>query len=369
MAEEGSSTAPTEVIQASVPEMSAAVAEAFDPKALEVLKKNKAARAAPVVEQVKEAPRPAKTPTADESIVIDLSDLGKEPAKTKPEVVADEDLTGLDETARKKIEDKNKEAVKLRRRAQEAEELAKTHETTLATHKEQLAAAQEEIHKLKEAPPAATNNVLGKVSDPRWIDYYEADAKEQLRKLNRATRDPDTDLNHKFADGIVRELTTADYDLATAIVEDAPLRRGQLQNFTKSQKAVKPIAEAFGAVPEWATAHSTINSLDWNTERPVIAAKAAIGDLVLSGAWTLVKKSAKASGATIPDTTGAGANAPSKTATAPKEIAQSQPQAARSDTGPAAIPSALRERAMKGDESAVLEMLKIKAQNRKMQAA
>lgn len=181
----------------------------------------KAVKVADVVKPAAEvAPTPAAKVAPKEEVKPDepkpeTIDFGNE---DKPEVAAEEtpeiadltedELAKLDEKARKRITDASKEAVKVRKRAQDAEAGLKAKDEALADRETKLAAMQGQLQEVLARGPALASNEFGRFTDGHQVAAWGTNAQEALALLtahDRAVKagraDADDGIIHTMPDG------------------------------------------------------------------------------------------------------------------------------------------------------------------------
>lgn len=308
----------------------------FSPEQLAALKQTKAPTEAPA--KAKADPTPAVETNPDE-VVIDFSSAEEDP--TNPEApssddspadaeLTEEELTGLDEKARKKLNDAHKEAAKVRKRAQEAERRAAELETKL---KEQETASAQRGNDL----PAEFNtaNSLSHVTDDKVLAAYEQDARNVLGILQAIAAGKEVDADYRsLVDGQTYELDHTYAAWAAGTVLDVESRRKQLTVLHKAQDTASKIESRLKETPGFAEALKTITGQRLVTEWPQRRVQAAIGELVTSGQYRLIKISnGKAAGATSP--AAVTAPTPKKAPTSSPTTPQREPRGTMPSGSPA----------------------------------
>jgi hypothetical protein len=310
----------------------------FTPAQLAALQQTKAdgeAPAAKATDKAKVDPAPADQTDPDE-VVIDFSAAEETPAEgtseeaaTEPDLT-EEELTGLNDKARKKLSDAHKEAAKVRKRAQEAERKAVELETRL---KELDTASAQRGNDI----PAELNaaNSLSHVTDDAVLNAYEQDARNVLSILQAYASGKDVDTSYKsLVDGQTYDLDHTYAAWAAGTVLDVEGRRKQLTVLRKAQDTASKIETRLKETPGFTDALKGITGQKLITEWPQRRVQAAIGELVTSGQYRLIKISnGKAAGATSP----AAVTAPT-----PKKAATSSPSTPQRElrgTMPAGAPA------------------------------
>lgn len=358
----------------------------FSPAQLEALKAN-ADTPAPTEQPAKastpkaKAKTPAKaeaTPAAEipaatdeEEIVVDFSATDPETPETPgtetedPEnpTLSEDDLHGLDAQARKKLTDAHKEAAKVRKRAQAAEQEAADLKARLAELETQSTQAGSQV-------PAELNasNSLAHVTDDTVLTNYERDARNVLAILQKLANGQEVENTYRsLVDGQTYELDHTYAAWAAGTILDVEGRRKQLTVLNKAKDTASKIESRLKDTPGFTQALKSITGAQLVTEWPQRRVQAAIGELVTSGQYRLIK---------ISKGTAAGATSPaSVTAPTPKKAAPSgpsNPQREPRGTMPSGSPSGetgmsnsrlsqLTERAMKtGHVDDVKALLKAK---------
>lgn len=362
----------------------------FSPAQLEALKAN-ADTPAPTEQPAKastpkakakatakaEATPAAETPVAatEEEIVVDFSATDPEAPETPgteaedPEnpTLSEDDLHGLDAQARKKLTDAHKEAAKVRKRAQAAEQEAADLKARLADLETRATEAGSQV-------PAELNasNSLAHVTDDTVLTNYERDARNVLAILQKLANGQEVENTYRsLVDGQTYELDHTYAAWAAGTILDVEGRRKQLTVLNKAKDTASKIESRLKDTPGFSAALKSITGAQLVTEWPQRRVQAAIGELVTSGQYRLIK---------ISKGTAAGATSPaSVTAPTPKKAAPSgpsNPQREPRGTMPSGSPSGetgmsnsrlsqLTERAMKtGSQDDVKALLKAKMELR-----
>lgn len=263
--------------------------------------KAKAKAAAPAPEAKVVTPEP----DADE-VVVEFSDTDEPeppasdtPAGEEPETPAlsDDELQGLDEKARKKLTDAHKEAAKVRKRAQEAER--KAQELTARLEELEASATQ----RGNDIPAELNgNNSLSHVTDDKMLAAYEKDARNVLAILQGIANGQELDTQYRsLVDGKTYELDHTYAAWAAGTILDVEGRRKQLTVLRKAQDTAGKIESRLKDTPGFNDALKSISGAALVTEWPQRRVQAAIGQLVTSGQYRLIKISkGNAAGATSP---------------------------------------------------------------------
>lgn len=270
----------------------------------------------------KAEPTPASNETAsEEEIVVDFSATdpetpetpGTEPEDPENPTLSEDDLTGLDEKARKKLTDAHKEAAKVRKRAQAAEQEAADLKARLAELETQSTQAGSQV-------PAELNasNSLAHVTDDTVLTNYERDARNVLAILQKLANGQEVDTAYRsLVDGQTYDLDHTYAAWAAGTILDVEGRRKQLTVLNKAKDTASKIESRLKDTPGFTQALKSITGAQLVTEWPQRRVQAAIGELVTSGQYRLIK---------ISKGTAAGATSPaSVTAPTPKKAAPSGP--------------------------------------------
>ena len=322
-----------------------------------------------------EATPAAETPASEEEIVVDFSAEDPEAPETPgtetedPEnpTLSEDDLHGLDAQARKKLTDAHKEAAKVRKRAQAAEQEATDLKARLAELETQSTQAGSQV-------PAELNasNSLAHVTDDKVLNAYERDARNVLAILQNLANGQEVESTYRsHVDGQTYDLDHTYAAWAAGTILDVEGRRKQLTVLNKAQATATKIESRLKDTPGFTAALKSITGAQLVTEWPQRRVQAAIGELVTSGQYRLIK---------ISKGTAAGATSPaSVTAPTPKKAAPSgpsNPQREPRGTMPSGSPSGetgmshsrlsqLTEQAMKtGSQDDVKALLKAKMEHR-----
>ena len=287
----------------------------FTPAQLDALKKTKDADPAPaptVKAKTKAAPAakveaaPEPSALAPDEIVVDFSSQDEtetDPSSEDPAATGDPDLPtlsedelkGLDEKARKSYLDAHKENVKVRKRAQAAEQEAADLKARVA---DLTAAATRQGDQL----PAELNaaNSLAHVQQDNVLDLYKADAHNVLAILRQMANGDEVETSYRSqVDGKVYEIDHTYAAWAAGTIVDVEGRRKQLTVLKKAQDKATQIEARLKDTPGFSDALKTVTGQALVTEWPQRRVEAAIGSLVTSGQYRLIKISkGTAAGAT-----------------------------------------------------------------------
>lgn len=326
------------------------------------------------------AARAAKEKT-DEDVVVDFSaeedaaaegegEAGADEAG--PEGLSEEELAALDARARKAYLEANKEAAKVRKRAQEAEARAAELAEKLKAAEEARVAAGDEV-------PAALNahNSLAHVTDERLLAAYERDAQNVLARLREMAA---AEQSGQYVETVYKSLVDGkDYDLsedstgyaswAAGTVLDAEGRRKQLTVLGAARESAKKLEARLKETPGFEEALKAVTGQALVNEWPRRRVQAAIGELVTSGQYRLIKVTKGSAG---------GASAGLVAAPTPAKADKISPPPRREPGGsmPNGSPAngevsnaklrALHERAMKtGAEDDIKALMKAKMEARR----
>lgn len=323
---------------------------------------NPAAPAAPA-----EGAKPGDAAAPDEGgNVIDFT----APAPESDELPAgDVVIEGLDEAGKAKLAKLNHKLKTFRNRVQEAEKAAAAAKE-LESKTQTLEAELETLRNTS----GGGSNWYASITEPATLDQYETHLKGALRQLQRASMNASESREWTFLDGTKRDLTADDFDTLTTALDHIDQRRTAIAKTTESGAVAQGIIAKMKAVEGFDALHAKAKTVNWDHDRPTLAAKIAIADLALSGQYKLVKQgsSEKAGSAkSEPAPTSGASPKPGSEAqprNPPPEIGGTTPPAKRGEDFTAALSSA-QARAAKGDTKAVAEILRIKRQMRESQQA
>lgn len=286
--------------------------------------------------------------------------------------LTEEEVSALDEKARKKFTDLNKENAKVRKRAQEAERELEEAKARLAEFEAERSQRDAE---LPEAVGAQNGNSLWRVNDARVLDSLEQDARAVLAKLGRLAKPdqyPEEEATYvSKTDGKAYEIDAAYAQWAAGTLEDVRDRRAQLERSKTSEGRAEKIVKRMEKAPEYSEALKGLKGGDLVENWPEVRALAALGKLVSGGQYKLVKisKTSEAAGARNPagshgtdarSTNGAKATA-ATSKPAPKELPKRMPRGVPEGEGVSPRLSALQERATKtGSTDDIKALMKAK---------
>lgn len=299
-------------------------------------------------------------PAAEDEGEDAVTDQGDE---DEAEALSDEDLAALDEKARKQMTDLHKANAKIRKRAQEAEQKAKELEEKLAGIEK---AEQERAAQVPEAVARQSGNSLWQVKDSAVLDAFEQDARAVIDKLSRLgdpDRYPDEEAEYQSrVDGKTYTIDAKFASWAVGTLEDVRERREELKAATVSEGKGASIAKRMEKAPEYAEALKQISGAKLATQWPEVRAEAAIGRMVTSGKYKLVKISTGQAAAATSAAKGAGTSSPTPAKrTPPREPRGTMPRGAPEEAGGVPGLSAIQGRAMKsGKPDDIKELLKAK---------
>lgn len=283
-------------------------------------------------------------------------------------------IEGLDAAAAKKLKDLNHKAQTFRKRTQAAEKAAKEAADKSAAAESQLTKLQSELETLRTTP--LSGNWYADITDERQLAQIEQHAAAGLSKLKKVLKDGEEGA-WTFLDGSKRELTVDDLDVFTTALVHVDSQREALVKIKGSQEKATSLIAKLKAVDGYEDLHRAALTVDWEHDRPTLAAKLALAELALSGRYVLMprdgtKNSEKAPAAKSAGTSPAEMALPSASKPQrkepPAEIAGTMPAATRGEDFDGLL-SAAKARAAKGDKNAVADMLRIKRQRRLSQAA
>jgi hypothetical protein len=387
----------------AVVEIPSQLAEAMSPGAVEVLrerKKAKAVKAGATVDGgnaaaagavVKDAGTGAagevstdsstSTTGKDEVVVadgVDVIDLSGAAVAGGQAAAGDDgsgevtpNTEGLPDDRKAEFLELHRDKAKIRKRAQDAEK----ERDELRTKYE---ASVEHAKALENRPEGFSNNAFAQFTDAKLVDAWKQDALKQIHLI--LDREAESKV-HKRLDGT--EINFAEVDEVEALeharhlMAEADAWHQQRTVHAEAVTKAEPIKKAFEKVPQYAEFHAELAKLDPVVHRPHLVALAAAAKLLQTGEYQLVKKSrfAKAAGATSPAPVVSGAQENTANTTtakaAPSEVRNAVPPAARDNGGGGSlvIPSELEERARKGDQDALTEMVRLKYAARGKQRA
>jgi hypothetical protein len=314
---------------------------------------------------------------ADGETIIDLGETGDggEGAEAGEGEEKQPNTEGLDEAGKERVIKLHKEQAKIRKRAQDAEkerDALKAERDTLKTQLEEAGSSGAAV---------ASKNMFVQLgfTDTKEVEAWAQDAQKRINLLLDESRESKV---HKLPNG--EDLDLGDNETsrlieAQQIIAHASDWKKYREERTQSTERSVALAKKFEKVPEFAAHHAEMTKLDPVASLPLLQARASIGALVESGRYILVKrgtnlpaKAAAASSAasTVPGAQEGTAGTMAKAAP-PAEVASAVPSASRAgdESGPTAIPSELTERAMRGDQDAVKEIIRLKARGKQKKAA
>jgi len=256
---------------------------------------------------------------------------------------APEDLTLVKpEELKKRLEAKNKENTKIRKRAQEAQASVKTLTEELERTKQELAARQ--------SSAIPSSNPLAVVTDAKVLDALQADVQKVRGVLTALAKDPEAPAEYiSSTDGQKYEITPEWMDWVLSMSEHIPAQRKALEDLKTAESAASEVQKLFHKTPAYQTALKAVQGLDYFTQRPLLEADAAIGRMAREGGYQLVKiDKGKAAGATSPAAPSAERPAAAAAAAAPTpSVPGVMPPVARSGEEGRAESSAALDRAKK----------------------
>lgn len=288
--------------------------------------------------------------------------------ESEPAEIPAEQLTALSEDVKKKLAERDKENVKVRHRAQEAEKKLKEEQDARANDKkeiETLRAKLQETH----ARGGLTDNVFAKWEDPKAVSQWENAAQAIIEKANkialaRGTGEeiPQALLKVKLPNGNEVELTSDLYDEARGWIADAGTWRDHNKAVSKARETAEPIVAKLSKMEGYTAAReSYLADPDLHARLPEIVAKAAMFDVfeARKGTITFPGKAGAATSAPSSDGDEAQGPTPKTTPTPPREPAASTPRLAPSAHAGSNERSAQKQRAMmSGDEDEIKAALR-----------
>lgn len=271
---------------------------------------------------------------------IDLSELGGEDKGEKtdedPKPEDEAELNKLDAAGlKKRLEDKNKENTKIRKRAQEAEAKA-------AQLQKDLEAAQ--AGKGGASVVVSDGGPLARF-DAEHLDLLEQDVAGVRALLKQMSKDPDAEVKYKSKlDGQEYTLEPQHVDWVLEMQDNIQARRKHLAVQGEAQTEADKISKSLEKLPGYKDTLATLREdKDYLAKRPLLEADAALGRLAREGGYVLVKKD-KAAAAKSAASPGPGSQ--QEAATPKAELPSSMPQVARSEGGNKPDVSAAHGRAM-----------------------
>lgn len=251
---------------------------------------------------------------ATETITFNADDEppAQPPADETPVELSEEELSKLDEKARKRVAEASKEAAKVRKRAQEAEAKLKEQETKAA----ELEAKLTEIEKQGADSVLRTAGLAGNAfvhfKDAHAVAAWAENAKEAMallsyheREVKAGRRGEDDPVTHSLPNGQEIELKTADLPLYQQRVTDAQQWFNHDAQVGKVRESAAKLAEKHAATKGYKEARETyLKDTSLPTRLEELVAKAALYDVLQSRRAVI----------TFPDTAGAANKAPSSKA-------------------------------------------------------
>lgn len=337
------------------------------------IKTPKAATASEAKADPSPAPNP-QPPTPTEGEVIRFGEEEKPAAEAKPaedsgpvELSADE-LSKLDDKARKAVTEASKEAAKVRKRAQEAEAKLKETADQIAAHQKTVAELTEQMTDWQARGVALAGNSFHAFRDAHAVAEWGGNAQEALvlianheRAVKAGRASAEDVIVHTLPNGDEVQMTPADRAAYERRVKDAQQWFTHDDHLGKNREAAKKLADKYSATTGYAAARDKyLKDPALSTRLEELVAKAALFDTLEARKATI----------TFPDAAGAAKNAPSTPAGGtqeqparrqpPSETPASTPRLVKTDDADsdiAARKSALMERAKTSDDPAIRQRL------------
>jgi hypothetical protein len=329
------------------------------------------AEVAPEIITPVEPTTPEETPATppEETEVISFGEITH---KEEPEATAvdftPEQLAALGEDVRKKLTERDKENVKLRKRAQEVEAQIKERESALEALKTQLEEATQNLND-SQARGGLSGNLFGSWQDAKAVGTWGSTGKAILDKFNQISKAAaegqeitEDLLTHTLPNGTQVKLNTETFDSAQRWIEDAGQWFRHDQEVMAAKEKVKPIVEKHKGLTGYTAAREAyLKDSKLSTRMEELVAKAALYD-VLDSRGADIRFPGKAGAATsaLPSGGAEGqGRAPTPTPTPPKELPASTPRMAPAAHAASQERSQQKQQAMKsGNEDDIREALK-----------
>lgn len=289
----------------------------------------------------------------DDSVVLDFAKLGKDEPKPEGEdahniVLTDEEAANADK-AKAKFADLNKDNATQRRLKREA-----TAQVT--TLQAELAKVQKELDAARTQQPQVVNagRYLSQFTKPEQVKAAHADALEVVRQLQEDSERESITLSGNRVWKMGKEDGTTIHAqvaaLAFEILEDYEDRLKQLDSRSAAEKAVsEKLPHLTKIIPDFQKRYDTVLNSDWAAQGPSISMNAAIGELVTSGTYVLMKAGTK------PAATPPASPAPQERK--PDDLPSTTPPVRPVEAGKPDV-SDLRAKAMSGDKEALKKWIK-----------
>jgi hypothetical protein len=327
------------------------------------------AESAPEITLV-EPTTPEETPAAtpEETEVISFGETLKEEPEATAVDFTPEQLAALGEDVRKKLTERDKENVKLRKRAQEVEAQIKENQSALEALKTQLEEATQNLND-SQARGGLSGNLFGSWQDAKAVGTWGSTGKAILDKFNQISKAAaegqeitEDLLTHTLPNGTKVKLNTETFDSAQRWIEDAGQWFRYDQEVMAAKEKVKPIVEKHKGLTGYAAAREAyLKDSKLSTRMEELVAKAALYD-VLESRKADIRFPGKAGAATnaLPSGGAEGqGRAPTPTPTPPKELPASTPRMAPAAHAASQERSQQKQLAMKsGNEDDIREALK-----------
>ena len=231
------------------------------------------------------------------------------PAEEVPVDLTDEELSKLDEKARKRITEASKEAAKVRKRAQEAEAKLKEQETKAADLEAKLAEIEKQGADAAVRSAGLAGNAYVHFKDAHAVAAWAENAKDALallsyhdREVKAGRREEGDAVTHTLPNGQEIELRPADLATYQQRVTDAQQWFNHDAQVSKVREAATKLADKHAGTKGYTEARETyLKDATLSTRLEELVAKAALYDVLQSRRAVI----------TFPDAAGAANKAPS----------------------------------------------------------
>lgn len=318
--------------------LTAEQAKAFRASRKAKKEKQKQPQAAPVTEPpaaVSTPDAPASPAPAATSETITFDAAAAEPAEAQAEdapapELSDDELSKLDEKARKRVTEASKEAAKVRKRAQEAEAKLKEHEARLMELQTKLTEAEKASGEAVTRSAGLAGNAFVHFNDAHAVATWAENAKDATALLNYHEREvkagrraEDEPVSHTLPNGQEVELKSGDLPLYQQRILDAQYWFQHDAQAGKVREAAAKLADKHAATKGYKEAReSYFKDTSLTTRLEELVAKAALYDVLQSRRAVI----------TFPDTAGAATKAPSPAEGAKSATSKEPPAESRAST-------------------------------------
>ena len=231
------------------------------------------------------------------------------PAEEAPVELNDEELSKLDEKARKRITEASKEAAKVRKRAQEAEAKLKENESKVSELETKLAEIEQQGGEAAVRAAGLAGNAFVHFKDGHAVATWGENAKDALallsyhdKEVKAGRRSEDEPITHTLPNGQEIELRSTDLPVYQQRITDAQQWFSHDAQVGKVRESATKLAEKHATTKGYKEARDTyLKDASLPTRLEELVAKAALYDVLQSRRAVI----------TFPDTAGAANKAPS----------------------------------------------------------